>query len=99
MFTHIGNDVNVRTDRIIGVFDIDTASYGKGTKILLEKMQKSGRVLTISTELPRSVILADNESGNDVQLFVSPISSATIAKRGTTVFKNEKSGETYGRVE
>jgi len=50
-------------------------------------MQKSGRVLTISTDLPRSVILADDESGNDVQLFVSPISAATIYKRGETVFK------------
>jgi len=50
-------------------------------------MQKSGRVLTISPDLPRSVILADDESGSDVQLFVSPISTATIAKRGETVFK------------
>lgn len=84
---HIGSDVNVKTAKIIGIFDIDTASYGKGTKIFLEKMQKSGRVLTISPDLPRSVILADDESGSDVQLFVSPISTATIAKRGETVFK------------
>ena len=87
MYMHIGNDVSVKTAKIIGIFDIDTASYGKGTKIFLEKMQKSGRVLTISPDLPRSVILADDESGNDVQLFVSPISTATIAKRGETVFK------------
>ncbi|HNX13710.1 MAG TPA: DUF370 domain-containing protein [Oscillospiraceae bacterium] len=87
MFTHIGNDVNVKTSRIIGVFDIDTASYGKGTKLFLEKMQKSGRVLSVSSDLPRSVILADDESGSDVQLFVSPISAATIYKRGETVFK------------
>lgn len=87
MFTHIGNDVNIRTDRIIGVFDIDTASYGKGTKLFLEKMQKSGRVLNISSELPRSVILVDNESANDVQLFVSPISSMTISKRGAVGFR------------
>jgi peroxiredoxin len=84
---HIGNDVNVKTAKIIGIFDIDTASYGKGTKVFLEKMQKSGRVLTISSDLPRSVILADDESGNDVQLYVSPISTVTIAKRGETVFK------------
>lgn len=84
---HIGNDVNVKTAKIIGIFDIETASYGKGTKLFLEKMQKSGRVLAISPDLPRSVILADDESGNDVQLFVSPISTATIAKRGETVFK------------
>lgn len=84
---HIGNDVNVKTAKIIGIFDIETASYGKGTKLFLEKMQKSGRVLAISPDLPRSVILADDESGSDVQLFVSPISTATIAKRGETVFK------------
>lgn len=84
---HIGNDVNVRAAKIIGIFDIDTASYGKGTKIFLEKMQKSRRVLTISPDLPRSVILADDESGRDVSLYVSPISTATIAKRGETVFK------------
>lgn len=86
MFTHLGNDVNVRTNRIIGVFDLDTASYGRGTINFLEKMQKSGRVLTISAELPRSVILAYDESGSDVQLYVSPISAATIQKRGETVF-------------
>jgi len=50
-------------------------------------MQKSGRVLSVSSDLPRSVILADDESGSDVQLFVSPISAATIYKRGETVFK------------
>lgn len=83
MYTHIGGGRTVKNSRVIGVFDLETASIGKGTKIFLKTMQSEGREESVSPDLPRSVILADAGEGGEGQLlFVSPISAATLQKRG-----------------
>ena len=87
MFTHIGNDVNVRTDRIIGLFDLDTSSVGKGTKIFLQKMQERGRVINTSADIPRCAILADDENRDGAVIYLSSVSSTTIATRRNSTCK------------
>ncbi|MBO4229997.1 MAG: DUF370 domain-containing protein [Clostridia bacterium] len=55
---HIGNNRTVRQDEIVGIFDMDTATVASSTKRFLIGMQKKGRILDVSGELPKSFLLA-----------------------------------------
>ena len=35
MYLHIGNGVSIKTDDIIGIFDLDTATVSQNTKIYI----------------------------------------------------------------
>lgn len=82
MYLHIGGDFLLRSDDIIGIFDIENTSISKITREFLKESEKNKKVITTSFDLPRSYIL-DKES----RLYVSPISPATLLKR----IENEKS--------
>lgn len=82
MYLHIGGDFLLRSEDIIGIFDIENTSISKITRDFLKESEKNKKVITTSFDLPRSYIL-DKES----RLYVSPISPATLLKR----IENEKS--------
>lgn len=83
MYLHLGGDVVVRTKDIIGIFDIENSSIARSTKSFLTKAQKSGQVVNVTNELPKSFILCEN--GGNVVLYISQISSATLRKRSSFV--------------
>ena len=88
MYLHVGGGTVVKQNSIIGVFDLDTASTGKGTKIFLTKIQSAGNVVSASDDLPRCMVLTSQplsirEKKMNSRLYLSPVSSATISKRGT----------------
>ena len=80
MYLHIGNGVSVREDRIIGIFDLDTATVSSVTKKFINKMQKSGRVDYTDTDLPRSFVLI-NENKKDIRVRLSRISTLGLRQR------------------
>lgn len=82
MYLHIGGEFLLRSEDIVGIFDIENTSISKITKEFLKESEKKKRVITTSYDLPRSYILDKNEN-----LYISPISPATIVKR----IENEKS--------
>lgn len=57
MFLHLGQNTVVRTDNIIGVFDMDNSTVSKFTKGFLTKAQKENRVVNVSMELPKSFVV------------------------------------------
>ncbi len=79
MYLHIGQDTVVRTDTIVGVFDLETSTISKKTRDFLSKAEKEGNVITVSYELPRSFIIC-NENGSN-KIYISSISSHTLIKR------------------
>jgi len=76
MYLHIGQDTVLRTQNIIGVFDLDNASQGKDTRNLLARREREGRVCAAGEGLPRSFILTGDE-----RVYLTPISSGTMVKR------------------
>lgn len=76
MYLHIGGDFLVRSEDIIGIFDIENTSISKITRDFLAFSEKSKKVITTSYDLPRSYIL--EKSG---KLYISPISPSTLVKR------------------
>ncbi|MPM53592.1 hypothetical protein SDC9_100360 [bioreactor metagenome] len=79
MFIHLGGSVIVNANHVIGIFDLDTCSISKNTKLYLAQAQKNNRVVNVSAEIPKSFIVC-NENGKIV-VYISQISSATLNKR------------------
>ncbi|MGN0459975.1 MAG: extracellular matrix regulator RemB [Ruminococcus sp.] len=79
MYLHLGENTVVRTDDIIGIFDMDTSTISKWTKNYLSNATKSKRVINVSMELPKSYIVCNED--NEIKVYVSQISSQTLMKR------------------
>ena len=79
MYLHLGENTVVRTDNIIGIFDMDTSTISKWTKDYLSNATKNKRVINVSMELPKSFVVC-NEN-NEIKVYVSQISSQTLRKR------------------
>lgn len=79
MYLHLGENTVVRTDSIIGIFDMDTSTISKWTKDYLSNATKNKRVINVSIELPKSFVVC-NEN-NEIKVYVSQISSQTLMKR------------------
>lgn len=79
MYLHLGEKTVVRTDSIIGIFDMDTSTISKWTKDYLSNATKNKRVINVSMELPKSFVVC-NEN-NEIKVYVSQISSQTLMKR------------------
>ena len=81
MYLHVGKDVILKTEDIIGIFDLDTATVGKSTRNYLAKREKQGEVINVTSELPKSFIVCEKD--NKRQVYISQISTATLEKRST----------------
>lgn len=79
MYLHLGENTVVRTDSIIGIFDMDTSTISKWTKDYLSNATKNKRVINVSMELPKSFVVC-NEN-DEIKVYVSQISSQTLMKR------------------
>ncbi len=79
MYLHIGDNVCVRTDRIIGVFDIENSTVEEATRRFLKSAEAGNRITYASPNMPKSFILAEGTAGVDV--YVSSNTALTIRKR------------------
>lgn len=79
MYLHLGENTVVRTDDIIGIFDMDTSTISKWTKDYLSSATKNKRVINVSMELPKSYIVCNED--DEIKVYVSQISSQTLMKR------------------
>lgn len=91
MFLHLGNDVIVNENDIIGVFDIENTSISKHTRQFLIDFHKNGNTINVSYEMPKSFILCQKK--DEVLIYISQISPATLRKRNG---KNVKSTKKVG---
>ena len=81
MFLHLGHDTVIIEDDIIGIFDLDTTTVSKPTRDYLKTMQKSGSVVNVSYDLPKSFVITCKKKSKEKKMFISPISTATLLKR------------------
>ena len=86
MYLHLGGDKVVKTKDIIGIFDMDTSTVSKNTREYLKKSEKSGEVVTVSYDLPKSFIVVQERKSKKKTDYISQISSQTLNKRN--VLKN-----------
>ena len=52
MYLHLGQDYIVPLQSVVAVFDMDTATTSKRTRLLLERLQDEGRIIELYDDLP-----------------------------------------------
>lgn len=79
MYLHLGGDCVVRTDEIIGIFDLENTTATTNTRKFLAHAEQTGRVINVTDELPRSFIVSQKNDKTTVH--IAQISPATLKKR------------------
>jgi len=79
MYLHLGQNTVVRTASVVGIFDIENTSTSRLTRNYLSQAEKSGQVINVSTELPKSFVVC--REGKRTVVYISQISPATLKKR------------------
>ena len=80
MYLHLGQGMVVPFRDVMGVFDLDNASYSHLTRAFLERAEREGRLVNLSDDLPRSLVLCARSRGEST-VYLSQLSSATLLRR------------------
>lgn len=80
MYLHLGQDIVIRMETIVGIFDLETSTISGTTRDYLAAAQKAGCVVGISQEMPKSFILCCGKDGRRT-VYTSQISTSTLLKR------------------
>ena len=86
MYLHLGQDTVVTYEEILGIFDLEATTVSKATRDYLANATKSGRVVNVSFDLPKSFVVCRNKLG-DTTVYISPISPSTLLKRSRHALK------------
>lgn len=88
IFLHIGNNQMVREKRIIGIFDMDTATVSPITRDYLRTKDQQGMLRNTKEEIPKSLVLVEREpkkrkvkKKKDYILYMTPLSPRAICGR------------------
>lgn len=80
MFLHIGNNYMVRKADILGIFDMDNATWSKWTRQALSLAEQSGTLINAALdEIPNSFLLCQEQ--NQQKIYLSMLTAATLARR------------------
>jgi len=79
MYLYLGQGVLVRERDVVGIFDLDNASWSHRTRAFLERAEREGRVISAAADLPRSFVLCRREGESIV--YLSQLSSAALKAR------------------
>lgn len=75
MFLFLGGNVTVDDKSVIGIFNIEECTVSGITNEHLRVRQKQGRIVNVSEDLPKSLIVCEDKS------YISNVSNLTINKR------------------
>lgn len=78
-YLHLGKDTSIETEKIVGIFDLDTTTVSKHTREFLRECEKENRVVNVSYDLPKSYILYDFDG--EYSVYISPLNTATLLRR------------------
>lgn len=79
MYLHLGNDVVVNMNNVIGIFDMDNTTVSHQTRAFLSEAQKKDRVTDVTEDLPKSFVVAKEKDG--IRVYISSLASRTLLKR------------------
>ena len=80
MFLHLGQSVVIPYREILGIFDLDNASWAYKTREFLERAEREGRAVWLGEDLPRSFVLAGGRDGPPT-VYISQLSSSALLSR------------------
>ena len=75
MYLHVGKNMIIKKENIIGIFDYEEMKNNQTSSALLEKM----KIINTSEGIEKSVVIT--KEGNEMIAYISNISSVTLLKR------------------
>ena len=81
MYLHLGQSTVITTNDLIGIFDMDNTTVMKSTRDYLTKAEKSGEVVNVSYELPKSFVVCTDKKSKSKKVYITQISPSTFLKR------------------
>lgn len=88
MYLYLGQSTVINSKDIVGIFDLDNTSTSRLTKQFLRVAQKTGQIVEVSSEIPKSFVVC--REGTRTKVYLSQIATATLKKR--TGFLQEGAG-------
>lgn len=95
MYIHLGDNVCVNSDDVIGIFDIENTSTGESTKQFLRYAGETGSVVAVSYEMPKSFVVCTGIDNKEI-IYISRISAAVLRKRAERIPEYRIGGFDYG---
>ncbi len=80
MYLHLGQSTLVRDREVIGIFDLDNASWAYKTREFLNRAEKEGRAVWLTGDLPRSFVVTGKKEGPSA-VYLCPLSSSALLSR------------------
>ena len=80
MYLHLGSNISVPTEDVIGIFDLDNASTSRITREFLRSAQEEGMVISVGVDLPKSLVVCCPR-GSWQRVYISPLASSTLLGR------------------
>ena len=80
MYLHLGSNVSVPLDDIIGIFDLDNVSTSRTTRAFLRAAEEEGMVINVEGDLPKSLVVCCPR-GSWQRVYISPLAAATLHGR------------------
>ncbi len=76
MYLHAGRDTVIREKKIIALLDLDYASQNRDTVDFLRRAEREGRLINVTEELPKAVIVTE-----DGLVYLTQLSAQTLMGR------------------
>ena len=76
MYINLGNNTVLRKKKIVGVFDMDTATVAQISREFLRKSEKENNTVITGYEIPKSFVVCD-----DGKTYYSQLSPQTLSGR------------------
>ena len=83
MYLFLGQNVVVPKKSVVGVFDLDNASYSHITREYLRKAEQRGQVVDVSGELPKAVVVTAEKGKQTV--YLCQLNSSTLRGRSDSL--------------
>ena len=80
MYLHLGSNISVPLEDIIGIFDLDNCSASPITRSFLKDAEEEGMVIGVGEDLPKSAVVCC-PAGSWQRVYLSPLASATLHRR------------------
>ncbi len=79
MYLQLGQDTVIRTENIIGIFDLDNTTVQKGTRDYLNTAEKKKETKYVSFDLPKSFVVTEKNGKREI--YITHLATNTLFKR------------------
>ena len=79
MYLHLGGGTLVPEKSVVGVFDLDNTSQSHLTRKYLAAAEKSGQVINVAEDIPKSFVVCCDADG--MRVYLSQMATQTLLKR------------------